>query len=315
MPSKPFFVLAPMDDVTDVVFRSIVAECYAPDMMFTEFVNVDGLCSVGRPKLIHKLAYNPKTDTNTVAQIWGKSPDNYRTVASEIAAMGFAGVDINMGCPQKNEVNNGCCSALINDRTLAGNIIRATQEGVAGRLPVSVKCRLGWNEIDYSWHEYLLGFGLAMLSVHARTRKEMSDVPAHWDALPKIVELRDRISPQTKIVVNGDIRDYAHGLEVANASRADGVMIGRGVFKDPYCFDQNSPWSTMTPQQKIRLYMEHISRFNDTYKNREKSFQSLRKFCKTYIHGFDSATEVREMVMGASSNQNLLDALNKYLTT
>jgi tRNA-dihydrouridine synthase len=224
-----------MDDVTDVVFRSVVAECYAPDVMFTEFVNVDGLCSAGRPKLIHKLAINPKTDTNTIAQIWGKNPDNYRTIASEIVDMGFAGVDINMGCPQKNEVNNGCCSALINDRTLAGNIIRATQEGAAGRIPVSVKCRLGWNEIDYSWHEYLLGFNLDMLSVHVRTRKEMSDVPAHWDALPEIVAIRDRISPNTKIVVNGDIRDYAHGLEVAAASKADGVMIGRGVFKDPYC--------------------------------------------------------------------------------
>jgi tRNA-dihydrouridine synthase len=313
--SKPFFVLAPMDDVTDVVFRSIVAECYAPDVMFTEFVNVDGLCSAGRPKLIHKLATNPSTDTNTIAQIWGKNPDNYRTVASEIVDMGFAGVDINMGCPQKNEVNNGCCSALINDRTLAGNIIRATQEGAAGRIPVSVKCRLGWNEIDYSWHEYLLGFNLDMLSVHVRTRKEMSDVPAHWDALPQIVAIRDRVSPNTKIVVNGDILDYANGVEVAETSKADGIMIGRGVFKDPYCFDPSSPWPSMTPEQKIRLYMEHIGRFNDTYKNREKSFQSLRKFCKTYIHGFDGATEVREMVMAAPSNQNLLDSLNKYLKT
>lgn len=313
--NTPFFILAPMDDVTDVVFRSIVYECAPPDMFFTEFVNVDGLQSRGRDKLIHKLAINPETDHNIVAQIWGKTPENYKKTTDEIVEMGFHGVDINMGCPQKNEVTNGCCSALINDRDLAGLIIRATQEGADGRIPVSVKCRLGWNEIDLSWHEYLLGFNLDMLSIHMRTRKEMSDVPAHWNVMSEIVKLRDKISPKTKLVINGDILDRAHGLELAKQTGADGVMIGRGIFKDPFCFSTDSPWTTMSQQEKVAIYRTHVERFMSTYMNREKSFQSLRKFCKTYVHGFDSASELRDAVMKSESNEHLVRILSEFINS
>lgn len=315
MPKTPFFVLAPMDDVTDVVFRSVVADCHAPDVFFTEFVNVDGLQSRGRHNLIHKLAINPATDHNLIGQIWGKNPDNFRTTAAELVEMGFHGVDINMGCPQKNEVKNGCCSALINDRDLASRMIKATQEGAAGRIPVSVKCRLGWNEIDLSWHEFLLGHDLDMLSIHMRTRKEMSDVPAHWDVLPQIVALRDKISPKTKIVMNGDITTYEQGCELARQTGADGIMIGRGIFKDPYCFAPNSPWEHMTPVKKITIYKTHVERFMATYKNREKSFQSLRKFCKTYVHGFDSASDLRDAIMRTESNEHLVEVLNNFIAS
>lgn len=302
-----------MDDVTDVVFRSVVADCAPPDMFFTEFVNVDGLQSKGRNNLVHKLAINPETDHNIVGQIWGKNPDNFRKTASELVEMGFHGVDINMGCPQKNEVKNGCCSALINDRELASKMIQATQEGVSGKIPVSVKCRLGWNEIDLSWHEFLLGHKLDMLSIHMRTRKEMSEVPAHWDILPEIIAIRDRVSPGTKIVINGDIQSYAQGLEVARQTGADGVMIGRGIFKDPYLFSPNSPWTDMSPQQKVAIYKTHVERFMSTYQNRQKSFQSLRKFCKTYVHGFDDASELRDKVMHTESNQDLVAVLDDFI--
>lgn len=307
--NTPFSILAPMDDVTDVVFRTIIANCAAPEMFFTEFVNVDGLCSRGRPNLMHKLAINPDTDHNIVAQIWGKNPDNYRTVANELVDMGFHGVDINMGCPQKNEVKNGCCSALINDRELAGRIIDATKEGVAGRLPVSVKTRLGWNEIDLSWHEYLLGFELDMLSIHMRTRKEMSAVPAHWDVLPEIIKLRDKISPRTKIVLNGDIEDRKHGELIARQTGADGIMIGRGVFKNPYIFSSEPVWETMLKASKIELYKNHVQLFIDTWTDVKKNPHGLKKFCKVYINGFDDASDIREKVMGAVSAEELLDFL------
>ena len=313
--NTPFFVLAPMDDVTDVVFRSIISDCATPDLFFTEFVNVDGLQSRGRNKLIHKLAINKQTDHNIVAQIWGKTPENYRKTTDEIVEMGFHGVDINMGCPQKNEVSNGCCSALINDRGQAGLIIRATQEGAAGRIPVSIKCRLGWNEIDLSWHEYLLGFNLDMLTIHMRTRKEMSDVPAHWDVLPEIIKLRDKISPKTKIVMNGDIITRDQGTRLAHAYGADGIMIGRGIFSDPFCFSENSLWKEMLPAVKVGLYKTHVERFEQAYLDRQKSFQSLRKFCKTYVHGFDSASELREKVMSSQSNQELIKVLDNFIVS
>jgi tRNA-dihydrouridine synthase len=311
--SKPFFVLAPMDDVTDVVFRSIISDCHAPEVFFTEFVNVDGLQSRGRRNLIHKLAINKETDHHIIGQIWGKNPDNFRKTAEELVEMGFHGVDINMGCPQKNEVKNGCCSALINDRELASKMIKATQEGASGRIPVSVKCRLGWNEIDLSWHEYLLGHNLDMLSIHMRTRKEMSDVPAHWDVLPQIIALRNKISPTTKIVMNGDIMTHEQGVELASKTGADGIMIGRGIFKDPFCFSPASPWRDMSPAEKVLLYKTHVERFVTTYQDRQKSFQSLRKFCKTYIHGFDSASDLRDKVMSTTSNDDLIRVLEEFI--
>lgn len=299
--SKPFFILAPMDDVTDVVFRSVVSETAAPDLFFTEFVNVDGLQSPGRPRLIHKLAIDRKTDHKIIAQIWGKTPENYKKTAAELVEMGFDGVDINMGCPEKTVVKNGCCSALINNRDLAGEIIRAVQEGVDGRVPVSVKTRLGWNDIDYSWHEYLLGFKLDMLSVHLRTRKEMSEVPAQWELLPEIVALRDKHSPGTKIVGNGDVCSKSEGTKLAAKTGADGIMIGRGIFKDPFCFAESSPWEQLGRDERVALYLKHVTRFRDTYQNRERNFQTLKRFCKVYINGFENASELRDEVMKASS--------------
>src|SRR6476659_1566555 len=171
---RPFFVLAPMDDVTDTVFRQVVADCAAPDVFFTEFVNVDGLQSPGRAKLIKKLQFTAK-EKPVIAQIWGKNPENFCKTANELVEMGFAGIDLNMGCPEKTVVKNGCCSALINNRELAAEIIKATQEGAAGRVPVSVKTRIGFSQIDLTWLEFLLGLKLDMLTIHGRTRKEMSE--------------------------------------------------------------------------------------------------------------------------------------------
>jgi tRNA-dihydrouridine synthase len=201
---KPFFVLAPMDDVTDTVFRQIVADCAPPDLFFTEFVNVDGLQSPGRKALLKKLQFTPK-EQPLIAQIWGKNPENYFKTAQELIDMGFAGIDINMGCPIKDIVNNGCCCALINNRPLAVEIIKATQAGANGKLPVSVKTRLGFNEIDLSWHKLLLEQGLDYLTIHGRTRRQMSKDENNWQAIEDIRKLRDKIAPATLIIGNGDV--------------------------------------------------------------------------------------------------------------
>ena len=224
---RPFFVLAPLDDVTDTVFRQIVASCAPPDLFFTEFVNVDGLMSPGRPKLLKKLRFTP-TETPLIAQIWGLNPANFESVASQIAdgslarelglpeGVNFAGVDLNMGCPEKSVCNNGACSALIKNPELAVEIIQAVKKGLAGRLPLSVKTRIGFNEVDMSWFETLLAQDLQMLTIHGRTRKEMSKVPAHWDVIGQVRELRDKLSPSTLIVGNGDVLTRQQGIELAS---------------------------------------------------------------------------------------------------
>lgn len=317
---KPFFVLAPMDDVTDTVFRQIIADCAAPDLYFTEFVNVDGLQSPGRPNLLRKLRITDK-EKPIIAQVWGKNPENYYKTAKELKAMGFAGVDINMGCPVKNVVQNGVCSALIDNRGLARDIIEATREGAGGSsrgsgredlFPISVKTRLGTKQIDSSWPEFLLNLKLNMLTIHGRTVKEMSKVPAHWDEIGRIREMRDALSPTTLLVGNGDVMSRKQGIELIEKYKLDGVMVGRGIFHDPYLFAQNSPWESMSREERKALYAKHVKLFVETWgESGQRRLATLNKFCKIYIQNFDGAKELREKLMNAKTADELLALLHE----
>lgn len=373
--SRPFFVLAPMDDVTDTVFRRIVHECGPADLYVTEFVNVDGLCSPGRQKLMPKL--DTSQDIGTVyAQIWGKRPENFKQIAYEISlgllgdpeyeswlarelgsdkAQGskenrgnrtsgtetetriqltqrfvetvkganssagrqfngaeFSGVDINFGCPDKAVVKNECCSAMQQPelRDKARAIIEATIEGLDGKLPLSLKTRLGFKEIDYTWHEFLLGFKPKMLTIHVRTTKQMSKVPAQWDAILPIIDLRNKISPETKIVLNGDIKNREHGEELAEKYGVDGIMIGRGIFHDPYCFSVSAPWNSTGSFERIELFKKHLELFQETYKEGERKFNPLKKFAKVYISDFPGAVELRDKIMQTQSIYEALKLLS-----
>ena len=320
---QPFFVLAPMDDVTDTVFRRIVASCVAPDLFFTEFVNVDGLMSPGRSKLLKKLRFVP-SETRLVAQLWGLKPENFKAVAEQIAdgtiarelglpdGCNFVGVDLNMGCPAKSEVQNGACSALIRpeNRELANDIIDATREGLAGRLPLSVKTRLGFSAVDMTWFEFLLGKNLDMLTVHGRTRKEMSKVPAHWDLIGEVVQMRDKLAPQTLLVGNGDVQSRSQGEDLAKQYGIDGIMVGRGIFSNPYLFqNEASDWEQCDKASKIDLYRQQVELFAETWKQGERNIKTLNRFCKIYINGFDGAKELREQLMAAETTTELLQLL------
>jgi tRNA-dihydrouridine synthase len=323
---KPFFVLAPMDDVTDTVFRQMVQKTAPPDLYFTEFVSVDGLQSAGRPRLLRKLQFVPE-EKSLVAQIWGLKPENFEAIADQIASgelakelglpegCNFVGVDLNMGCPAKSEVQNGTCSALIKleNRDLADDIIEATRRGLAERLPLSVKTRLGFNEVDMTWFEFLLSKDLDMLTVHGRTRKEMSKVPAHWDLIGEVRKMRDRLAPDTLIVGNGDVESHGQGRELAKQYALDGIMVGRGIFKDPFVFSAQDSWQTFTPTQKLEMYKDHVELFQETWQTGERPVPTLNKFCKMYVQGFDGAKELRENLMAADSVPDLLQKLRAAL--
>ncbi len=309
---KPIFVLAPMDDVTDTVFRQMIASLAPPDLYFSEFVNVDGLQSVGRGKLIHKLQYTKK-EKPIIAQLWGKNPNNYYKTTKQLIEMGFDGVDINMGCPVKTVVKDGCCVALVDNRILANEIISQTQKAANGKIPVSVKTRIGNRTVDMSWIEFLLSHNLDALTVHGRTAKQMSKVPADWDIIGQAREMRDRLSPATKIIGNGDVMSRSHGLELAKKHKLDGIMIGRGIFHDPFVFanslSSESPWQGYSKSQKIELYKKHVQLFAKTWKKGERRSIGLNKFCKIYINGFDGAKELRVDLMDAKNTEELLEKL------
>lgn len=307
--NQPFYVLAPMDDVTDTVFRQIVAKHAPADLMMTEFANADGYCSPGKQAISSRLKYEP-IEGPVIVQIWGIDPKNYLSMAKDIKDMGFAGIDINMGCPVKDMIKKGACSAMIQNPSLAAEVIAATKEG-AGSLPVSVKTRIGFDNIDTeNWVGFLLEQKLDALIVHGRTRKEMSKVPAHWEEVAKSVQLRDNVSPDTVIVGNGDILSRQEGDDKAMETGVDGIMIGRGVFHNLFVFDKIQADHNLA--EMLGILLEHISLYQETWGD-GKSFEPLKKFFKLYINGFDGSAQVRAKLMATHSAQEALDTIELIL--
>ena len=303
---KPFFALAPMEDVTDSVFRQMVASCAKPYVFFTEFTSVEGLCSRGKDKIIHRFQFT-ETERPIIAQIWGMQPENYYQVAKLITRLGFAGIDINMGCPERVVLKHGACAGLINNRPFASEIIKATQAG-ADQLPVSVKTRIGLNTIiTDDWIPFLLSHNLDALTIHGRTARELSDVPCHWEEIKKAVELRNKLNPNTVIIGNGDVEDYADGIKKVNEYKVDGVMIGRGIFKNLWAFSQKSQ-EPKTLEEMLQLLLRHAQLFTKTW-GEKKNFLVLRRFFKIYASGFPRASVLREQLITTHS----LDEVEKIV--
>jgi tRNA-dihydrouridine synthase len=307
---KPIFVQAPMEDVTDTVFRQMLLRSGRPDVFFTEFTNVDGMFSEGRDLVMQRLKFS-KGETPIVAQIWGSKPENFYNAAKYIKEQGFDGVDLNMGCPQKDVIKKGLCAALIDNRDLATKIIRATQDG-AGDVPVSVKTRIGIKEIcTEDWLGFLMGFDLAALIIHGRTVKEMSTVPAHWDEIGKAVKIKTVSSSGSRpiIIGNGDVKSREDGMEKIEKYGIDGVMIGRGILENPWVFNMEA--KERSKVERINMYAEHVLLHQETWGN-TKHFDRLKKYMKMYIRDFAGSSELRAEIVECRDAESLLKLLNKH---
>ena len=339
---QPFFILAPMEAVTDVVFRHVVKQAGAPDIFFTEFANATGWVHAGDKAIAGRLI---KTDDEQplIAQIWGGEPGDMEAFAKHCAELGFNGIDINMGCPAKSAIKSGG-AALIRRPDIA---IAAIDAAKKSGLPVSVKTRLGYTYVD-EWREWLttiLKQDIVNLTIHLRTKKEMSKVAAHYELIDDIVKLRDEIAPQTLLTINGDIRDREYGLEIARKHPGvNGIMIGRGVFSDPFCFRRavepssveeaatgaSSPVSR-TPRageairkeyseaedssaihhksELIALLHYHLNLFDHYQPALGRPFETLKRFFKIYIRDFDGAKELREQLMHTTTTDEVRSIL------
>lgn len=295
---RPFFILAPMEDVTDIVFRHVVSEAARPDVFFTEFTNTESFCHPEGIHSVHGRLTFSEDEQPMVAHIWGDKPDQFRETSIQLAKMGFKGIDLNMGCPVANVAKKGKGSGLILRPDVAAEIIQATK---AGGLPVSVKTRLGYYEIDEwkDWLKHVFEQDIANLSIHLRTRKEMSKVDAHWELIEAIKNLRDEIAPNTLLTINGDIPDRKTGLELAEKYGIDGVMIGRGIFHNPFAFEKEP--REHTSKELLDLLRLHLSLFNKYEKDEIRQFKSLRRFFKIYVRGIRGASELRHQLMNTQS--------------
>ena len=295
---RPFFILAPMEDVTDIVFRHVVSEAARPDVFFTEFTNTESFC---HPEGIHsvrgRLTFS-EDEQPMVAHIWGDKPEQFKEMSFGLADMGFKGIDLNMGCPVANVAKKGKGSGLILRPERAAEIIQAAK---AGGLPVSVKTRLGYYNIEEwkEWLRHVFKQDIANLSIHLRTRKEMSKVDAHWELIEAIKEMRDEVAPQTLLTINGDIPDRQKGMELATKYGIDGVMIGRGIFHNPFAFEKDP--REHTSKELLDLFRLHLELF-EKYSNEEtQQFKSLRRFFKIYVRGIRGASELRHQLMSTET--------------
>lgn len=306
----PFNVLAPMEGVTDVVFRKIITEIGRPDVFFTEFTSCTGLLSSGAEKVAENFLFD-KDQAPIIAQIWGTDPKEFFEIAKQLSKSDFSGIDINMGCPVRAVTKHGACGGLIRTPELAMEIIQATIEG-AGEKPVSVKTRLGYEKIDIEqWIGLLLKQNLSALTIHLRTVHEMSRVTAHWEVLPQILSLRDKLSPSTIIVANGDLNTLQEIDEKYNSYKAEGYMVGTGIFANPWLFNKNIQMDQISVPTRINLFLDHIELFEKQWKG-ERNFAQLKKFAKTYMSNFPQSASFREKLMDSKNLEELKDQLKNY---
>ncbi|WP_314208765.1 tRNA dihydrouridine synthase [Vagococcus salmoninarum] len=306
---KPFFVLAPMEDVTDVVFRHVVKAAGAPDVFFTEFTNSDSYCHPdGKESVRGRLVFT-EDEQPLVAHIWGDKPEFFREMSLGLAEMGFKGIDLNMGCPVPNVAGRGKGSGLILRPEVAAELIAAAK---AGGLPVSVKTRLGYSELaeHEAWLTHLLEQDIANLSIHLRTRNEMSKVDAHWEMIPQVLAIRDRVAPNTLITINGDIPDRQTGLELAKKYGVDGIMIGRGIFKNPFAFEKEPKEHTAT--ELLGLLNMQLDLQDEYAKVIPRSIVGLHRFFKIYVKGFPGASDLRVKLMTTKSTEEVREILADY---
>lgn len=325
---RPFFVLAPLANVTDAAFRRLIAKHSkvvgaTPYVTYTEFVSADGLCLAneeGRAKLMRDLLYTD-AERPMVAQLFTATPANMEKAAALVQELGFDGIDINMGCPDRAIEKQGAGAKLITTPELAQELIAAAKRG-APNLPVSVKTRLGYNKDSLDeWLPKLLAAEPAVVTVHARTRKEMSKVPARWERIKRAVEIRNEVQQnlpagrQALIVGNGDVKDVAHGLQLAKETGADGIMIGRGIFGTPWLFSNSQEFKNV--EERLRTAVEHTKLFEellgDIPGRAGKSFAIMKKHFKAYVEGFPGAKELRMELMEATNAAQVEEIIESWL--
>ncbi len=305
---QPFFLLAPMEAVTDTVFRRVVVKAAKPDMFFSEFTNATGWVHAGDKAVAGRLDINdPALEQPVVAQIWGANPEDIAKLAVHCKELGYKAIDLNMGCPEKTATKSGGGAACIQNPELANQLIAAAK---TSGLPVSVKTRLGYSKLEEwkGWLTNILEQDVVALTIHLRTKKEMSKVPAHWELMPEIKKLRDKIAPQTLLVGNGDVEDRVHGLKLIEDSGIDGVMIGRGIFTNIFAFEHQQV--EHSKEELIDLLLYHLDLFDSD--RASKPYETLKRFFKIYIRDFSGSHELRAKLMESRNTAEARNILNNF---
>lgn len=306
---KPFFILAPMEAVTDHVFRRVVTSAAPPDLFFTEFTNATGWVHAGEKAVAGRLTRHADETVPVIAQIWGSIPDDIAQLATHCKKLGYHGIDLNMGCPEKTAIKSGGGAALCQTPELAAELIAAAQ---SCGLPVSVKCRLGYSKLDEweEWITHLLKQQIAALTVHLRTKKEMSKVSAHWEIMPALKKVRDEVAPDTLLIGNGDVASRQHGSKLIEETGIDGVMIGRGIFSNIYAFE---PKATVHGKHELLSVLQYHLKLFEQSNDHPRPYETLKRFFKIYVRDFPGSHELRASLMESHTVQEANTIISKHM--
>jgi len=308
--NKPIFVLAPMANVTDVAYRAIIVKYGKPDVLWTEFVSADGLAlapEAGRKKLLKDLEYS-EAERPIVVQFFTSSPEHMKQAAELAVSLGFDGIDINMGCPDKSVEKQGAGASLMKNVALARELVRAAKVGAPG-LPISVKTRTGYSRPDLeNWLPEILEEEPAVVTVHARTRREMSKVPAEWKHVKRAVEIRNASGKETLIFGNGDVKDLKEARMKIEETGCDGVMLGRAIFGNPWLFSEHTP----SIKERLEVLVEHTKLFEKLLGD-YKNFAIMKKHFKAYVNGFDGAGDLRSRLMNTDDANGVSKLVREFL--
>lgn len=310
---KPFLVLAPMENVTDFVFREIVARYLPkPDVFFTEFTSAEGIASEKGFSETSKRFLFSDDQRPIVAQIWGTDPKSFYKATKVVSGLGFDGIDINMGCPDRTVMKKGGGAKLIQNYELVRELISAVKEA-NDKLPLSIKTRIGINSIvTNEWADFLLDQDISALTIHGRTAKQKSKGLADWSEIKKVVDIRNNKNKETVIIGNGDITSYDTAVTNQSSSRVDGLMIGRGIFSNPWIFEKSLLPKDRSKNDYTDLLIKHINLFDETYGN-SQNFAVMKKFFKMYINNFKNASLIRQELMTINTKDDALQKITNLL--
>ncbi|KAF1319874.1 Trna-dihydrouridine synthase, partial [Globisporangium splendens] len=272
--AKPIYCVAPMANVTDVAFRRIITDLAKPTVMWTEFVSCEAL------------TYDAASRKRMMATLM------YAEQERPVVAQLFGSK------PDQ----------------FYEKIIRECKRG-AGDIPVSVKTRIGFHEIDYKdWVLRLLGTEPEVLTIHGRTRDEMSKVPAHWDAIGDIVSLSKSIGSSAFILGNGDVKNLVEAKQKVDEYGVDGVMLGRALFGNPWLFQGHLDTSHIPVKEKLEVIRQHTKYFETLLAEPKLvGFPRMKKFYGAYLKGMPNARQVRDKFALARTAEDVYQILDDCL--
>ena len=332
---KPLIGLAPMDGVTDFAFRHIVTKYAKPDLLFTEFTSVEGICA-GATKMLRAFIFEEE-ERPIIAQLFGITPNAFYKSTILAATLGFDGVDINMGCPAKGIATKGSGAGLITTPQLAREIIKACKRAATDWangtsiedvdlpetiiqyakdnrvitkrrvLPISVKTRIGYNKnIIDEWISNIIEEHPTTITVHGRTLKQMYTGKADWEAIAKAGELCKQAG--IKVLGNGDIQNIKEAYEKITQYNLNGVLIGRATLGNPWIFNGTEP----TIKQRLETTLEHAQYYQKIVGT--EHFTPVRKHLAWYCRGFNNASDIRLKLIQANSAEEVQEIITETLT-